>query len=114
MSVRHQNARLPRHDDRPHDKDKSQDKRAFSENPGVDTHLESYMVAEKLEIHGELSNSVNKVEVEKSRIIKEIAQKNQSPRRRSTRRPSTSRFQQNQCTDKVVGVTVSDSFPRCK
>ena len=45
-------------------------------------HLETYMVvgagSRNQEIHGELSNAVNKVEVEKSRIIKEIAQRNRT------------------------------------
>ena len=65
------------------------------------------MIAErfaKLEIHGELSNSVNehvvnRVEVETSRIIKKINQK-------INHKTKYIKISQNQYTDNVVDVTV--------
>ena len=69
--------------------------------------MESYMVASqfaKLEIHGELSNSVsehvvNRVEVETSGIIKKINQE------KINHKTKCIKISQNQYTDKVVDVT---------
>ena len=86
---------------------------------GVDTHLESYMVAEpfpKPEIYGEmLSNSVNEYDVD---FFDESKWRRPQSSRRSRRetKPSTQekinketehiKMPQNQYTDKVVDVTV--------
>ena len=111
-------------DQRQHDKDKSQDKRAFRKQAQTDTCELTCLRSQfaKPETFGELSNSVtehvvNKVEVETSRIIKKIAHRklNQSHRRRSTRRTERTqqnetkhiKIVQNQYTDRVVDVSVA-------
>ena len=85
---------------------------------GVLTHLESYMVAEPVpatrDLREMLSNSVNehvvnKVEVEKSRIIKKIAHRHEThhPGEDHSGNLETSKIPQNQYTDKVVDVSVA-------
>ena len=92
----------PRDDHRQHDKDKSLRLMCFQET-GVDTHLESYVVAEPAPQTGDLRRDVVKRREQTRRQQcrsgevpdhqEDRAEKrNQSSRRRSTRRPSTSRF----------------------
>ena len=93
---------------RPTTNDNSTDKvsrQTCFQQPGGDTLGNLHGSGAARRTHGDRAVRQLIIEVETSLIIKKIAQ-NQSPRRRSTRRPSTSRFQQNQYTDKVVDVTV--------
>ena len=105
----------PRVDHRQHDTDKVLRQLCFKET-GVDTHLESYVVAEPAPKTGDLRRDVvkrhvnkhvvNNVEVEKSRIIKKIAQRNETGHPGEDQAGDQAHQDSPEYTDKVVDVSV--------